>query len=87
MNHSKYRCCFVLKLGKAFGIDSDVLSPEETKKIYPLMRIDDIYGSVYSSSDGTIDPAGYVTALARAAKSSGAKVRSSRLCHYTCQGS
>ena len=30
--------------GKALGIESYVLSPEESKKLYPLMNIDDVYG-------------------------------------------
>ena len=34
--------------GKVMGIDSYVLSPEETKQLYPLMNVDDIYGTLYS---------------------------------------
>jgi len=33
-------------IGKVMGIDSYVLSPEETKKLYPLMNVDDIYGTL-----------------------------------------
>ena len=51
-----------------------MLSPAETAELYPLMRTEDIYGSVYSPQDGTIDPAGYCTALTRASKKMGAKV-------------
>jgi len=35
-------------IGKVFGIESHVLGPEETKKLYPLMNVDDIYGTLYS---------------------------------------
>ena len=63
-----------LQLGKVFGIESFVLSPEETKKLYPLMNVSDIYGTLYSPRDGTIDPAGYCSALTRAASRLGAKV-------------
>ena len=45
-------------LGRSFGIDSYVLGPEETKKLYPLMNVNDIYGTLYSPGDGSIDPAG-----------------------------
>ncbi len=38
------------------------------------MNVSDVYASLYSPSDGTIDPAGYCAALTRAAKSRGAKV-------------
>ncbi len=51
-----------------------MLSPEETKKLYPLMNVSDIYGTLYSPRDGTIDPAGYCSALTRAASRRGAKV-------------
>merc|ERR1712032_494292 len=35
-------------MGKALGIESHLLSPEETKRLYPLMNVDDIYGTRYS---------------------------------------
>ena len=56
------------------GIDSYVLTPEETKKLYPLMNVSDIYGTLYSPKDGTIDPHGLCTALSRFSTRAGAKV-------------
>lgn len=64
----------LMTIGKAFGIESYVLSPEDTKKLYPLMNVDDLYGTLYSPGDGTVDPAGFCTALTRAATATGAKV-------------
>ncbi|XP_046441775.1 sarcosine dehydrogenase, mitochondrial-like isoform X2 [Daphnia pulex] len=61
-------------LGKAFGTESYVLGPSETKKLYPLMNVDDVYGTLYSPRDGVVDPAGFCTALTRAATRAGAKV-------------
>nr|CAG4640629.1 EOG090X014D [Eulimnadia texana] len=61
-------------LGKAFGIESHVLDPTETKKLYPLMNTNDVYGTLYSPRDGTVDPAGFCTALTRAATRAGARV-------------
>ena len=55
-------------LGKVFGIESEVLSPEDTKKLYPLMNVDDIYATLYSPQDGTIDPNGFCNALTKFAK-------------------
>lgn len=55
-------------------MESHVLSPEETKRLYPLMNVDDLYGTLYSPGDGTVDPAGFCTALVRAASRSGAQV-------------
>ncbi|XP_063066842.1 sarcosine dehydrogenase, mitochondrial [Engraulis encrasicolus] len=64
----------LMSLGKVYGIESYVLSPAETKDLYPLMNVDDLYGTLYVPKDGTMDPAGTCTTLARAASARGAKV-------------
>ena len=38
------------------------------------MNVEDVYGTLYSPEDGVVDPAGYCTALTRAATKLGAKV-------------
>lgn len=65
-----------MQLGKVFGIESHVLSPGETKELYPLMNVDDLYGTLYVPEDGTMDPAGTCMCLARAASNRGALVGS-----------
>uniref|UniRef100_A0A4W3JUE9 Sarcosine dehydrogenase n=1 Tax=Callorhinchus milii TaxID=7868 RepID=A0A4W3JUE9_CALMI len=64
----------LMSLGKVYGIESHVLSPAETKTLYPLMNVDDLYGTLYVPSDGTMDPAGTCSTLARAATARGATV-------------
>ncbi|TEA29672.1 hypothetical protein DBR06_SOUSAS510267 [Sousa chinensis] len=64
----------LMSLGKAYGVESHVLSPAETKALYPLMNVDDLYGTLYVPHDGTMDPAGTCTALTRAATARGAQV-------------
>ncbi|XP_032721473.1 sarcosine dehydrogenase, mitochondrial [Lontra canadensis] len=64
----------LMSLGKAYGVESHVLSPAETKALYPLMNVDDLYGTLYVPQDGTMDPAGTCTALSRAAAAQGAQV-------------
>ena len=67
-------------------MNSHVLSPNETKDVYPLMNVDDLYGTLYSPGDGTIDPAGWATTLTRAAKNRGAQVaKYIRADHFTDQ--
>ena len=51
-----------------------MLTPAETQALYPLCRIDDLYGSIHSPEDGTIDPAGYCEAMSRGATKRGATV-------------
>lgn len=55
-------------------MESHVLSPAQTKELYPLMNIDDLYGTLYVPKDGTMDPAGTCSTLARAATARGATV-------------
>ncbi|XP_029371492.1 sarcosine dehydrogenase, mitochondrial isoform X1 [Echeneis naucrates] len=64
----------LMSLGKVYGIESHVLSPAETKDLYPLMNVDDLYGTLYVPKDGTMDPAGTCTTLSRAASTRGATV-------------
>jgi len=61
-------------VGKVMGIESHLLDPQATKKLYPLMNVDNIYGTLYSPQDGTIDPHGLCTALSRSATRAGAKI-------------
>ncbi|EQC37078.1 sarcosine dehydrogenase [Saprolegnia diclina VS20] len=61
-------------LGKYFGIHAEVLSPADTKALYPLMNVSDLKGTLYSPGDGTIDPSSWVAALAKGAKLHGAKI-------------
>ena len=48
--------------GDYYGIESVVLSPAEAKVIHPLLNVDDVYGAMYSPTDGTLAPAGLVMA-------------------------
>ena len=48
-------------LGRYYGIDSQMVTPQETLDLYPIISVDDVYGAMYSPTDGTIDPAGVVT--------------------------
>nr|XP_039249163.1 sarcosine dehydrogenase, mitochondrial-like [Styela clava] len=61
-------------LGQVYGIESYVLSPEESLKVHPLLNVDDLYGTLYSPLDGTMDPAGTCTTYTKAAAKYGAKV-------------
>ncbi|XP_010831068.1 PREDICTED: sarcosine dehydrogenase, mitochondrial [Bison bison bison] len=64
----------LMSLGRVYGIESHVLSPGETKALYPLMNVEDLYGTLYVPHDGTMDPAGTCTSLARAATARGAQI-------------
>ena len=51
-----------------------MLGPKESKELYPLLNVDDLYGTLHSPGDGTVDPASWATTLSRAAMKNGGKV-------------
>jgi sarcosine dehydrogenase len=62
-------------IGKFYQVESHIISPEECKKMYPLMATDDLQGALFSPSDGLIDPSGITQAYAKGAKQLGAQIR------------
>ncbi|KAB7498129.1 Sarcosine dehydrogenase, mitochondrial, partial [Armadillidium nasatum] len=61
-------------IGKTQKIESFILGPKESKELYPLLNVSDVFGTLYCPGDGTIEPAGFCTALTRYATKFGAKV-------------
>nr|CAD7449091.1 unnamed protein product [Timema bartmani] len=61
-------------VGHSFGIDSTIVSPEEAKKLFPLLDENVIHGGLYCPGDGVVDPAMLCTALTRSASKSGGQV-------------
>ncbi|KAG8142135.1 putative Sarcosine dehydrogenase mitochondrial isoform X2 protein [Naja naja] len=61
---------------QSLRISSGLQETQETKELYPLMNVDDLYGTLYVPEDGTMDPAGTCTCLTRAASNRGALVGS-----------
>jgi glycine/D-amino acid oxidase-like deaminating enzyme len=64
----------LVTMGVSFGIESSILDPEETKKIFPLIDADVIQGSLYSPGDGVVDPSKLSNALKHFAIKNGAQV-------------
>jgi len=72
--------------GEYYGIPSTIASPTEIRAIHPLINTEDVYGALYSPTDGTLDPSGLVTGYARAAKRLGAKiVEGVRVANIDCE--
>lgn len=61
-------------IGNAMGIENHLLTPEESKKIFPLLNAESFYGALYSPGDGIVDPAMLVNSLTKSAKANGGKV-------------
>ncbi len=61
-------------LAHAYGVEASFISGEETQEIWPLMRGDDILGAVFSPDDGRVSPSDVCAALAKSARSKGARI-------------
>lgn len=61
-------------MARCFGLDVDVLTPEQAQSLWPFMQVDDLVGAVHLPRDGQTNPIDTTQALAKAARSRGAKI-------------
>ncbi|MFC4353403.1 FAD-dependent oxidoreductase [Fodinicurvata halophila] len=62
-------------MGRMWGVDAEMLSPEQCRELYPLLDLkDDVKGGILIPGDGQADPANIAHALAKGARNNGAKV-------------
>src|SRR5438128_316116 len=57
-----------------FGIEFDFISPSEARRIYPILRIDDLSGAVWIPGDGKVNPTDLTQSLAKGARMRGAQI-------------
>ncbi len=59
---------------RSFGLDMQLLSPQEAQDLWPLMDIGDVVGAAFLPTDGQANPADITQALAKGARAKGAKL-------------
>ena len=59
---------------RSFGLEMNIISPEEAYNLCPIISIDDIIGAAFMPTDGQADPAGITQAMAKGARNRGAKI-------------
>jgi sarcosine dehydrogenase len=59
---------------KSFGMEMHLVSPEEVKKMWPLMETADLVGASWLPTDGQANPSDITQSLARGARMHGAKI-------------
>ena len=59
---------------QSFGMEMQLLSPAETKKLWPLLDESDLVGSTFLPTDGQASPSDITQALAKGARMHGAKI-------------
>ena len=60
---------------RAFGLETELLSPSEAKAVFPYMTTDGVVGAVFIPGDGQIDPSGLTQAYAKGARTDGVTIR------------
>ena len=61
-------------MAKCFGLEVQTLAPAEIASLWPGVRIDDLVGGVFLPKDGRTNPIDTTQALAKGAKSRGARI-------------
>src|SRR5215470_1576859 len=61
-------------MARCFGVDIEVISPSEAGRLWPLMRTDDLTGTVWIPGDGRTNPIDTTLAMARGARLGGATI-------------
>ncbi|MEL7214669.1 MAG: FAD-dependent oxidoreductase [Pseudomonadota bacterium] len=82
--HSKQRMQefeHVASMGRAQGLQMDILTPDEMKGYYPFIETHDLAGGLWDPVDGDIDPAQLTQAMAKGARDLGARLE--RFCPAT----
>ena len=59
---------------RSFGMDMHLVSPEEVKRMWPLMEVSDLVGASWLPTDGQASPSDIAQSLARGARMHGAKI-------------
>ncbi|RVC62984.1 FAD-binding oxidoreductase, partial [Mesorhizobium sp. M2A.F.Ca.ET.046.02.1.1] len=59
---------------KSFGMDMQLLSPAEVKRMWPLMETGDLVGASWLPTDGQASPSDIAQSLAKGARMHGAKL-------------
>jgi glycine cleavage system aminomethyltransferase T/glycine/D-amino acid oxidase-like deaminating enzyme len=63
-----------VSLGRAFGLDADVVDAKRAKELWPLIEVDDVIGAVWSPADGRVNPSDVTLALSKGAKARGVQI-------------
>ncbi len=58
----------------SFGLEMELLSPQEALDLWPLMNVDDVIGAAFMPTDGQANPSDITQALAKGARMAGAQI-------------
>lgn len=61
-------------IAKSVGLAADIISPEEVRRLFPIVEINDILGALYVPGDGVADPTSLTLSLAAGSRKYGARI-------------
>ena len=61
-------------LARGFGVEVDLITPQQAGDLWPLLRTDDLQGAQWVPGDGKVNPADLCMSLAKGARNRGAKL-------------
>lgn len=63
------------EMQRAEGVPVETLTPEQARKLAPIVRSDDLVGANFCAKDGFVDPNGVVQGFAKQARKLGVRIR------------
>lgn len=63
-----------VSLGRAFGLEAEVVDRQRVEELWPLLRTDDVIGAVHSPADGRVNPSDVALALSKGARARGVRI-------------
>ena len=74
-NHDRFDMLLAERAKHRFmGLETEIVGPEDIRKIAPITNTDGIIGALYDPLDGHLDPSGTTHAYAKAARMAGAEI-------------
>lgn len=61
-------------LARSFGVEVELISPQQAGELYPVMRTDDLQGAIWIPGDGKANPADLCMSLAKGARNLGVRM-------------
>ncbi len=63
-----------VSLGRAFGLEAEVVDTARAQDLWPLIKVDDVLGAVWSPADGRVNPTDVALALSKGARARGVQI-------------
>ncbi|MDC1227881.1 FAD-binding oxidoreductase, partial [Oceanospirillaceae bacterium] len=63
-----------VSMARAYGVEAEVITAQRAQELWPVMQVNDVLGAVWLPGDGKANPTDLTQALAKGARTRGAKI-------------